>query len=430
MPSLIPPPHKHSIELIWLPKPYKEQHYCRGQEPRKRWLCGFARRGSSQWHIKVSFCGSLHEDMRVRLDIRKRRRHLEELCQHLDWDDLRFLDDTVTEVFIRRDGDKMGPGHEWDFPVCDRVLRMNGTLSPDCEFAPYVAQLRFCLRVDPFHVRFPPFDYNAGIPTKELSDINKIHDLSMDRVHEVRLVGDDKPYIYKHVDMLTPLYEPQESEALDQELRNLQLIRGVEGIVQLVAAVVSRNPYQTVQDVEDSHTIQINGFRKFKPQVVLRGLLLEYHPNGTLKYALQSPQPNPGRPFRKWSLQISLAVSRLHERGIAHMDLKPSNVVIDADDNAVLIDISGIGGVTPEYLAPEMYDVSEYDVSDLLSINVEIRMRNDIWALGKMISQMADISIDNTEKQQLRHIALSAMANEPSSRTALPSIISSLLRSS
>jgi hypothetical protein len=63
----------------------------------------------------------------------------------------------------------------------------------------------------------------------------------------------------------------------------------------------------------------------------------------------------------------------------------------------------------------------------MLSINIEMRMRNDIWALGKMISQMADISIDNTDKQQLGHIALGAMAKEPSSRTTLPSIISSLL---
>jgi len=95
-------------------------------------------------------------------------------------------------------------------------------------------------------------------------------------------------------DMLAPLYDPQESEALDQELRNLQLLRGVEGVVQLVAAVVSQNPYQTVQDV---HTTQVHGFTELKHQVVLRGIVLDYYPNGTLRYALQLPQPNPGRPF-------------------------------------------------------------------------------------------------------------------------------------
>jgi serine/threonine protein kinase len=209
--------------------------------------------------------------------------------------------------------------------------------------------------------------------------------------------------------MLDPFYMPDDSQALDQELRNLRLFLSVEGIVQLVAAVVSRNPYQTILD---------------KPQVVLRDLLLEYHPNGTLEFALQSPQPNPSCPLQKWSLQISLALSRFHERGIAHMDFKPENVVINADDNAVLIDIGGIG-VTFEYLAPEMHGVR-----DLLSVNVEIGMRHDIWALGKMISQMADISINNTEKQQLRDIALNAMAKKPSARTDLPSIISSLRRSS
>jgi hypothetical protein len=47
-----------------------------------------------------------------------------------------------------------------------------------------------------------------------------------------------------------------------------------------------------------------------------------------------------------------------------------------------------------------------------------------------MILEMADVSIDNTEKQQLRHIALGAMAKEPFARTSLPSIISSLLHAS
>ncbi len=36
------------------------------------------------------------------------------------------------------------------------------------------------------------------------------------------------------------------------------------------------------------------------------------------------------------------------------MDLKPSNVVLSAESNAVLIDISGIEGVTRQWLSLEM----------------------------------------------------------------------------
>lgn len=38
------------------------------------------------------------------------------------------------------------------------------------------------------------------------------------------------------------------------------------------------------------------------------------------------------------------------------MDLTPSNVVISAVFDAILIDVSGIGGVTRQWLAPEMRD--------------------------------------------------------------------------
>jgi len=79
---------------------------------------------------------------------------------------------------------------------------------PDSEYAPVVAQLRLCVREDPFHVWFPLFDCNAGIPTKYLSEISKTHQLSVG-VHKVRVTDDDKPYVYKEVDI--PLYIPRES---------------------------------------------------------------------------------------------------------------------------------------------------------------------------------------------------------------------------
>ena len=88
-------------------------------------------------------------------------------------------------------------------------------------------------------MRFPLFDCNAGIPTKDLSEISKTRQLSVG-VHKVRVTGDDEPYVYKEVDI--PLYTPRDSQVLDRELRNLQLFYGTEAIVQLVAAVVSQNP--------------------------------------------------------------------------------------------------------------------------------------------------------------------------------------------
>ncbi len=47
------------------------------------------------------------------------------------------------------------------------------------------------------------------------------------------------------------------------------------------------------------------------------------------------------QPWQGWALQIALGLCELHRQGLAHMDLKPSNVVIRAEDNAILLDISG-----------------------------------------------------------------------------------------
>ncbi|TAQ89034.1 hypothetical protein B7494_g2612 [Chlorociboria aeruginascens] len=138
--------------------------------------------------------------------------------------------------------------------------------------APVVDHLWFRIREDPLRVRIPV--YNSGgnsIPTRRLSEIVKIHELGMG-VYKVRVTSEKDPYVYKEVD--NPLNEPRNSKVLEQELQDLELLRGTEGVVQLVAAVVSKNPYHTGNTIENDTSI------------VLRGILLGYYPNGTLQDAL------------------------------------------------------------------------------------------------------------------------------------------------
>jgi len=93
----------------------------------------------------------------------------------------------------------------------------------------------------------------------------------------------------------------------------------------------------------------MTGAIKGKSSTVLRGILLEYHSNGTLEATLQdAAQLNPQTIslWQKWALQIAQALGHLHQRGITHKDLKPSNILISAEHNAILTDISGIGGTT------------------------------------------------------------------------------------
>jgi serine/threonine protein kinase len=82
------------------------------------------------------------------------------------------------------------------------------------------------------------------------------------------------------------------------------------------------------------------------------------------------------------------------------MDLKPSNIVLDEDDNAVLIDISGIGGVTHEWCAPEIRDeISPFDLP------FQTRQLNDIWAYGKVLGEIASKVEDGSFASTLKMVS-------------------------
>ncbi|KAF7879412.1 hypothetical protein EAF04_000608 [Stromatinia cepivora] len=142
-------------------------------------------------------------------------------------------------------------------------------------------------------------------------------------------------------------------------------------------------------------------------QTVLRGILLGYHSNGTLQRFLQSPKEN--LPWHQWAIQITSALSRLHELGINHMDLKPANIVLSSIPmKAILIDVSGAGGTSRDWLSPEMRTLLEPLSEDLNS-----RIQNDIWALGKIVSLMANVASDKTAQRVLTRLSQLATTELP-----------------
>jgi hypothetical protein len=148
------------------------------------------------------------------------------------------------------------------------ALKKQSTINAENE---YTSSFWLHVRDDPSLVRFPLYN-DSGIATQDLSEISKIQELSMG-VHTVRVEENENVYVYKEIGR--PMYGPRDSEVLEKELRNLNLVI-VGVVVQLVAPVVSSNPYQTTKTT-------------YNP-IVLQGILLEYHPNGTLQDALRSPK--------------------------------------------------------------------------------------------------------------------------------------------
>ena len=118
-------------------------------------------------------------------------------------------------------------------------------------------------------------------------------------------------------------------------------------------------------------------------------IIMEYLEGVTLEHVLATGGPMSATRTGAILNQIAGALDHAHSRGIVHRDVKPSNVMLDAQDRAVLMDFGlvrageGFGPTrssmvigTPEYMAPEQV------------LGQAIDRRTDIYALGVVIYEM------------------------------------------
>lgn len=85
-------------------------------------------------------------------------------------------------------------------------------------------------------------------------------------------------------------------------------------------------------------------------------IAMEYIPGHSLKYILEQNRFLPEDLALKYIHQVGEALSFVHEKNILHLDIKPSNILIDQKDNARLIDF----GVS------KRYDIDQEETSTTL----------------------------------------------------------------
>ena len=112
--------------------------------------------------------------------------------------------------------------------------------------------------------------------------------------------------------------------------------------------------------------------RRFSGDALPRPLLLvSYVSRGNIEtFIKRFPERVGSDLWMKWFKEGLQALARIHQRGVIHCDIKPSNLLLDDDLNLVLADFSssvivyssedlptdGIGRGTPPYSSPEMVD--------------------------------------------------------------------------
>ncbi|RJE19309.1 Protein kinase domain-containing protein [Aspergillus sclerotialis] len=349
---------------------YKEDKAYRrdDSEPCERSQGIIFRQNSLNWHIKVTFRG--HNGIRTWKNKLARKKALERLIFLIDFSSLPLLGDTVTELVVER---------SWLFSFFRRLP----TKSVDSSAGSLTDRFwTYSIREDDSRIS----------EKKEKSSIMSFSYLGKANLASI------KPLT------VCFFYDPSHTTIFEKEVSYLRLFRGAPNIAQLLAIVTSQTPFKT--------NIQEDG-----PEVVT-GILLEYYPNGTLEESIDQ-RDGRGSSWKSWPKQLALALSTLHCSGVTHMDIKPANVVLNAANEAVFIDI-GVG-YTYELSAPEIRQVI-----DPFGLPFETRRQCDLWSFGMLLIEIAQFDGSDTFGIKLQEIGRKLTEAKPTTRPNLAEVIHSL----
>ena len=121
-------------------------------------------------------------------------------------------------------------------------------------------------------------------------------------------------------------------------------------------------------------------------------LVMEYVPGSTLQDWLDRPQRPDAATLARLGAAMAHAAHSLHQQNVCHLDLKPGNVLMRSEDDAVLLDFGlSCHAHQPDLLAEEMRKAvgSPAWMAPEQVVGVRGDPRSDIFAIGVMLYELA-----------------------------------------
>lgn len=131
-----------------------------------------------------------------------------------------------------------------------------------------------------------------------------------------------------------------------------------------------------------------------------------------------------------WSLSAQLfeAVKFIHDHNVAHLDLKPSNILIPSDYGRLTVVDFGVSfrlrhaaqllqgrAGTEGYIAPE---VGQSKFSPI---------RADLWSTGKVLQKLCMLCRQSPSRDRLLALSKQLLNNDPSKRQTMSEVLQAML---
>ena len=242
---------------------------------------------------------------------------------------------------------------------------------PDIQFYDTVTNLKLETKDDRLHVHVTE-DVNEIIPYPQVHLVKHIDPLDCPRYLESELHFDEhmSGFVYK--------VNVGENSWIKKE------IPGPDSVDEFLYEVNALSEL-----IDSKNVIQLKGLVVNNEQTLVKGLLLGFAEQGALIDILYDSKeghiPRVSWERReRWAGQIIQGLSNIHEAGFVQGDFTLSNIVIDDDDEAQIIDINR-RGCPVGWESPEMVPL----VQSGQRLSMYIGLKSDLYQLGMVLWALA-----------------------------------------